>query len=474
MRLPTISVILTTLLLAPPLISQTILRVPSDFSSIQEAIDQAGVDSTIMVAKGVYAENLVIDSKVGLQIRGNGKVVIDGQMQGTVIRILESQVMLDRLEIVNGSPNGIEVSGGILTSEPKAVSIDRCHVRDFALNGIHVSGDHYPQIKRCFINDGGGHGVLMDSLFLGSVDRTTISNVGGDGVRGSNVAISVSEGAGSKYHHGDTMVSRSRIEDVGGDGIALRVLPAIHFGVTIKRGSVHADRCRVADVAGRGIVIDGAVHHIGPLFSSATKNRIKAVGGTALDISGETVYAFNNRITSSLGGGILFTKEYNLMQGDIYWSSITKNRVSKTAGVGIQVAGLSTRCSLSKNRVSKTAGVGIQVAGLVGGCNANRNWVRESLGESIVVSSSGNSIWKNHVTKSGSAGIVIESTDNYLEKNIVSKSSDSGFLVTQGGNTLVGNRAKKSGAYDLSDTSDGSNDYLENMFKAIDPSGNQP
>src|SRR5512144_3208914 len=73
----TLASVAFALVAAAPLVAQTIIKVPKDFTKIQDAIDSAGSGDTIIVSKGHYQENLVIQNKHDLKILGKGFPIID-------------------------------------------------------------------------------------------------------------------------------------------------------------------------------------------------------------------------------------------------------------------------------------------------------------------------------------------------------------------------------------------------------------
>jgi len=64
------------------------IQVPGDYGTISEAIDAASPGDTIMVAAGVYYENLYIDKIIRIgSVSGAASTIIDGSVDGNVVEI---------------------------------------------------------------------------------------------------------------------------------------------------------------------------------------------------------------------------------------------------------------------------------------------------------------------------------------------------------------------------------------------------
>ena len=81
-----------------------IIRVPEDYSTIQEAIDAATKGATILIAPGIYTESIVIDRPLTL-IGGTGSsTIFDGGGGGTPITITDtSDVIVTNFVITDGA-----------------------------------------------------------------------------------------------------------------------------------------------------------------------------------------------------------------------------------------------------------------------------------------------------------------------------------------------------------------------------------
>ena len=106
----------------------TIITVPYDYPTIQEAINAANPGDAIMVATGTYLENIVVNKTVTLIGEDSNNTIIDGGGFGTVILVIANNVSISKFTIKNSGStlpdNGIlinqasycNVSNNILTS----------------------------------------------------------------------------------------------------------------------------------------------------------------------------------------------------------------------------------------------------------------------------------------------------------------------------------------------------------------------
>lgn len=143
------------------------IYVPGDFPSIQAAIDYSIDGETILVADGIYTENINFNNKA-ITIRSeNGPLLttIDGNGSGSVV-IFDSGEgsgsLLEGFAITNGSAiNG----GGILISNNSSPSVESCIVKNNTASnnggGVYCGSNSSPILDNLILagnsaNDGGG------------------------------------------------------------------------------------------------------------------------------------------------------------------------------------------------------------------------------------------------------------------------------------------------------------------------------
>src|SRR5262245_39030996 len=116
--------ILLVLLLTVPGLA-TVIQVPADYPTIQDAIDASASGDTILVAPGTYVENIdFLGKAITVQsTSGAALTTIDGSFGGSVVTFESGeplQAVLDGFTIKNGwgrsLPGKGQVGGGIYCS----------------------------------------------------------------------------------------------------------------------------------------------------------------------------------------------------------------------------------------------------------------------------------------------------------------------------------------------------------------------
>jgi len=87
-----------------------VIRVPVDYSSIQEAIDAASPGDIIFVLAGTYNEHIVINKSIKLIGADKTATIIDGGGTGKAITVLANNTLIDGFTIRNAE-RGIQIDG---------------------------------------------------------------------------------------------------------------------------------------------------------------------------------------------------------------------------------------------------------------------------------------------------------------------------------------------------------------------------
>jgi len=187
-------------LVIPP--SGTIINVPGDVPTIQQAIDAASDGDTINIAAGAYPEALAITGKMLiLRGAGAGTTIIDGNTAHVIHIDRSPGVLVEDLTLQNGDD-------GIYATNHSSVRINRVTVQNCSDRGIQIDEHSQAEITDSTIRDSGrdGIGVLINSsvTIAGTVTTRDNSGSGLMGWMGASVII-----------NGSTFTSSGN----GGDGI---------------------------------------------------------------------------------------------------------------------------------------------------------------------------------------------------------------------------------------------------------------
>jgi len=209
----------------------TIIAIPIDYPTIQAGIDAANPGDTVMVAAGIYNENITLKSGVKLQGSGTDFTTIDGGSNGSVVKMSGiSDVTISGFTITNGLGDGQDYyyadnGGGIAVYECSNIMI-----RDNIITQNRAEGGHA---------DGGGIMICKCSGDIDILNNSITDNYaqhwgGGISIQGTfNVRIKDSDisdnnaslGGGISLWEGDpaegasARIDQNWITNNQGDGI---------------------------------------------------------------------------------------------------------------------------------------------------------------------------------------------------------------------------------------------------------------
>lgn len=173
----------------------TIINVPGDYLTIQEGLDSASTDDTVLVAAGTYIEVITWPSTDGIDLigeSGRDSTVIDGKESGSVITMttnLDSTTVIRGFTIQNGSGGlggGIYCSNASPTIEYLAITGNSS---DHG-SGIYLCENASPAIRNntlasnaagTYMGPGNGGGVYCGAFCEPLIeDNTIVNNTAGD------------------------------------------------------------------------------------------------------------------------------------------------------------------------------------------------------------------------------------------------------------------------------------------------------
>jgi|GEM_PF-2365422 len=186
--------------------SADIINVPGDYPTIQQGIDACGIYDTVMVADGVYHENLDISLPISLIGRSRDNTIIDGSGSGDVVFIDAGGVHVTNFAIRNSGSG--EEDAGIEISFVDSCSVELCRFEE-NYSGLCLYGSRFNEISRSIFmsNENGIHfresypGPIIDNL-ANTIRNNIIENNHSYGVYFAHT--------GGTYHHGN-LITGNRI-----------------------------------------------------------------------------------------------------------------------------------------------------------------------------------------------------------------------------------------------------------------------
>jgi hypothetical protein len=147
---------------APILADGNVIYVPDDYGTIQEAIDAASDNDTVIVAAGLYEENIVIDKSLTLQgaqagvdarTRSGAETIIEPDNEEIGISILTAAsrvVVIDGLTVQNGAHAIATPEFGLMAANITVKNVRVLHPGDF---GISLTFTINATVERCYVQD---------------------------------------------------------------------------------------------------------------------------------------------------------------------------------------------------------------------------------------------------------------------------------------------------------------------------------
>ena len=355
------------------------IEVPTDFPTVQAAVDAAVEGDVILVSPGSYRENVTVITS-GITIKGP-KAIIDGAYAGTAMTVTADDVALIGLEFVNGGVPATEgaAEGGGLDYTGSGAFILKCEASGSAGFGIRLTG----------------HGELESNVVAACLGAGIVVDTGDQ--TGEQVLLRDNEvfrsGSGIEADDGPFMFDRNTVSNNTGDGIRLTVLSAGSTGTPNVSTEFTHNHCignggtgmSIQDEVGAVTVIedgDMQLNTVGldivgsNVVISSNDIDLNRAGGVFLKTTGATLES--NRLRRNTLVGILVSAPEGVTDGS---NMLTKNKLEANGGDGIHItSGLNT---VDNNYMKDNKGDGLQVAAGAAGNTLNDNIVRQSKHDGI-------------------------------------------------------------------------------------------
>ena len=269
-----------------------------NFTQIQEAVDAAQDNDTIIVYNGTYEENVVLKKSLTLQGEDRENTIID-----------------------NSSGNGVQIAN------------DNCVIRGLTIrscedSGITIYSSSNNTISNSIITLNGRHGIS----FHNSSDNTIINN---------SIYSNYAKGISLHHHSNNNTIANNTVHSIigGSDCDAIEV--------TISSYNVISDN-EIFNCDDEGIELDGSSHN------TITSNTIYSNTEVGIDVRGSVYnYIVNNTIHSNGDDGIALGRSWDtepIVWGSSY-NTITSNIIYSNGGDGIKLKNNSSNNQIYHNNL---------------------------------------------------------------------------------------------------------------------------
>ena len=188
-----------------------IIRVPNDFSTIQEAIDRANPGGTVIVNVGVYHEHLAVNKTLSLIGADRMGTVIDADKNGTAVTVSADNVFVDGFTLRDGGGGDI-FSAGIFLNESSNCTVSDNIVTSNAFTGIYLYKSSNNTIRNNVVPSN-GFGPY-DGFESGAGASIALIECNGNTVSGNVVSDSLYFGI-NVDHSNDTLIEENVMKDNG-------------------------------------------------------------------------------------------------------------------------------------------------------------------------------------------------------------------------------------------------------------------
>jgi hypothetical protein len=396
-------------LLLAPLRADT-LKVPQQFEHIQDAVNVAAPGDVVLVSKGLYQENVVVDTS-GISLRGKAGATVDGNYVGSCITVSGNDVEVTGFVLVCGGIGQLLLSDG----PPPA-------------GGLDVTGDD-AQVSKLVVRSCEAWGIRIKT---GRVESCTV-----DGCNGYGIWAATGDSLGNE----PTVIEKCKVYR------CVNGISALDGPFRIEKNQV--EQCTLSGIH---LLIETLLVDAPPIVHPSLVS-----GNTCTGSFQYAMFIESGAGTTTVEKNTASRSGFGLAIGG-FGLQVLSNTVEDNALFGLFVSASGTH--VAKNKVRGNGGLGLFIGfgGIItdgsptnGSNHVEDNLVQDNSGDGIEVFSGNNNVHDN-VSK-GNLGdglqLLTDAVGNTVEGNLILANGHDG-LDNWGTDTLItDNTCKGNGGADL-------------------------
>ena len=237
------------------------ITVPSDFNTIQAAINAAQKGDIVSIKDGNYEETLTLKSGVSLKGRdANNVIIYCNVLDGPVL----SAEDCNSLEIANLTlmhncmslmPDNFKGRFSVLNVNSSNLKISRCKIQNSGFDGVLINNANVT-INECIVSDNNNYGLAAYKSSILSLTDNIFCRNGANGLlfKGIRSADVYRNTCSDNGHHGISVAENS-VANLIQNNCCNNKYSGIYFGLG-SSGSVKNNTCRSNDF--QGIIVTGS------------------------------------------------------------------------------------------------------------------------------------------------------------------------------------------------------------------------
>jgi parallel beta-helix repeat protein len=424
--------------------------VPDDYSTIQEAVNNADEGDTIFVSNGIYYEHVVVNKTVSLVGEDVSATIVDGDNTGTVVYIVSDYVNVTGFTVQRSG--NVQLDAGICLNNSAGCVVSGNLLIDNGFCGISLLYSQQNMIIDNNVNRSSWGGIHMLASSYNLVSRNIVDNTYG-GINGhvssnyNNITENaISNSAYGMFYHAasNNIIYRNNVSTIAVDGIWLQ------------------DQASYNVVAENSLINNTvAIRLEGPNYNNVLSRNIitGAEYGIKIQNAGNTLVAENVIVNNNAGNdswragirldyGAYSVIDSNFVSGNYYgvllyssspYVSVYGNSIVGNE-FGLRVAGGgSSYLNATLNLVAHNRGYGIELTGFSSSSNYatvyENTIVNNSDGIALGQYSSYNTILQNNISMNDYGFYIEYSAHNVIHRNSIVNNSQQAYVAAGSVNT---------------------------------------